>query len=274
MRSQATTGKDSIRSIQQTTKRIQIFRTFLIWLVLWVMVGLVALELIVGMRGIHSETMTTMLNVVATANHNGDCNHKHTTTTTAKEEHDTDDDTDNMDNDYEYYKSYPASRQERNKTAELLYLVWGGQEKELDVKRKQCADMDLFFAQDKILPETFEFYHHHHNNKNNTHVVNNNTHAVNNNNNTPTITMQRRKIPKIIHISSKLRCMTEPFHKNLQRWQNITGYSVLFHDDEAVYRLVKAKFTESSKEIPNLEYIMTCMKNRGAMMSDLVRTIA
>ena len=62
--------------------------------------------------------------------------------------------------DVEYYEAFPESLQQRNQTAELLYLIWGGRdEASLDAKKQGCEKLGMLFADDKILPETFRYYY-------------------------------------------------------------------------------------------------------------------
>ena len=46
-----------------------------------------------------------------------------------------------------------------------------------------------------------------------------------------------RRIPKIIHITTKSRCLLPKFVKNIRKWE-MKNYSIYIHDDEAVIRLL------------------------------------
>ena len=80
-----------------------------------------------------------------------------------------------------------------------------------------------------------------------------------------------KKIPRIIHISYKERCVpTEVFAEGIQRWKDeLPDYSVYFHDDDAVDRLLQQEWPE----FPDLHRIMQCMKYGGAMKVDLWRML-
>lgn len=81
----------------------------------------------------------------------------------------------------------------------------------------------------------------------------------------------QKKIPRIIHISYNERCVpTEVFAEGIQRWKDeLPDYSVYFHDDDAVDRLLQQEWPE----FPDLHRIMQCMKYGGAMKVDLWRML-
>eukprot|EP00934_Nitzschia_sp_Nitz4_P001274 Nitzschia sp. Nitz4//scaffold28_size193895//138668//139897//NITZ4_001676-RA/size193895-augustus-gene-0.311-mRNA-1//-1//CDS//3329546015//1274//frame0 len=74
-----------------------------------------------------------------------------------------------------------------------------------------------------------------------------------------------RHIPKIIHVTSKSRCLTETFRKNLDLW-HLEGYSLYFHDDTAVDRLL-AKYVPA---FPHLQLVSECTHS-GAGKADIWR---
>jgi hypothetical protein len=77
-----------------------------------------------------------------------------------------------------------------------------------------------------------------------------------------------RKIPRIIHMTGKTVCLTDPFYKNAQSWQ-LKGYSFYFHDDQAVQRLLLNKYWD---EFPLLQYAWPCYGNKGgATFADIWR---
>ncbi|CAJ1940713.1 unnamed protein product [Cylindrotheca closterium] len=80
-----------------------------------------------------------------------------------------------------------------------------------------------------------------------------------------------RKIPKILHLSYKNRCLpAEVFGAGIQRWmEELPDYSVYFHDDDAVDRLMEAEWSE----FPNLHRIIRCLLYKGAMKVDLWRML-
>lgn len=81
------------------------------------------------------------------------------------------------------------------------------------------------------------------------------------------ITYTSRKIPKIIHVTSKTRCMTPPFLQNLDKWR-FDGYSFYFHDDAAMERLLSKYWPE----FPHLQLLQHCMIS-GASKADLWRLL-
>ena len=75
----------------------------------------------------------------------------------------------------------------------------------------------------------------------------------------------QRKIPNIIHMTSKSRCMTQAFSDNVDKWR-FQGYSLFVHDDDAVDRLIHRWWPE----FPQLGDTLTCMVP-GASIADLWR---
>ena len=76
-----------------------------------------------------------------------------------------------------------------------------------------------------------------------------------------------RKIPKVVHMTSKTRCMTKLFAENIDKWR-FKGHSLFLHDDDAVDRLLKLHWPE----FPQLQTIMKCMLP-GASIADLWRSV-
>ena len=74
-----------------------------------------------------------------------------------------------------------------------------------------------------------------------------------------------RKIPKVIHMTSKSRCMTQAFSDNVDKWR-FKGHSLFFHDDDAVDRLINRRWIE----FPQLQDTLECMVP-GAAIADLWR---
>jgi mannosyltransferase OCH1-like enzyme len=87
---------------------------------------------------------------------------------------------------------------------------------------------------------------------------------------TDTETGQRpqRKIPRIVHTTSKSRCMPKEFRSNLRPWQNLTNHSFFFHDDAAVDRLLQQDWPE----FPQLRKALKCSIS-GAAKADLWRAL-
>ena len=79
-----------------------------------------------------------------------------------------------------------------------------------------------------------------------------------------------RKIPRIIHITSKSRCATPKVQALVQQWR-FANYSLFFHDDDAVDRLFRHPKTQ--KTFPLLNETLMCVTN-GATKADLWRYLA
>ena len=92
----------------------------------------------------------------------------------------------------------------------------------------------------------------------------------NNNLNSTSTEQQKLKIPKILHVSMKSRCMPRDLAKTLERWQEVLpNYSIFFHDDDAVARLI----AEEWHEFPGLQRAMRCVFFKGAMKIDVWRIL-
>ena len=78
-----------------------------------------------------------------------------------------------------------------------------------------------------------------------------------------------RKVPKIIHMTSKNKCFTKKYSDNADLWK-FEGYSFFMHDDVAVQRLVNSK---AWPEFPLLKEALPCL-NSGAMKADYWRYLA
>ena len=74
-----------------------------------------------------------------------------------------------------------------------------------------------------------------------------------------------RKIPRIVHMTSKSRCLTYNYTENVKKWI-FPNHSIVFHDDEAVARLMLKDWTE----FPQLHDARKCITS-GAGMADLWR---
>jgi hypothetical protein len=81
----------------------------------------------------------------------------------------------------------------------------------------------------------------------------------------PTQPNTRRRIPNTVHVTGRTRCLTKPFHDNLRSW-HFTNYSFVFHDENAVDRLLQKKWPE----FPHLNKAMKCIHS-GAGKADLWR---
>ena len=79
-----------------------------------------------------------------------------------------------------------------------------------------------------------------------------------------------RKIPRVIHMTAKSRCVTPEVYVHLQKWR-LQGHSFYFHDDYAVDRLLYANHSGTAQElIPNMTEVLSCITN-GATKSDIWR---
>lgn len=78
-------------------------------------------------------------------------------------------------------------------------------------------------------------------------------------------THANRTIPKVIHMTSLSRCVTEQVYDLTERWK-LPGYSVFFHDDQAVMKLLESY----RPEVPNMRMIAACSRG-GAGLADVWR---
>jgi mannosyltransferase OCH1-like enzyme len=75
----------------------------------------------------------------------------------------------------------------------------------------------------------------------------------------------QRKIPYIIHVTGKTRCLSHTFMVNLNKWK-LENHSFYFHDEDAMDRLLN----ENWPEFPQLKMMQNCMVS-GAAKADLWR---
>jgi mannosyltransferase OCH1-like enzyme len=75
----------------------------------------------------------------------------------------------------------------------------------------------------------------------------------------------KRKIPKLVHMTSKSHCVSERFKKNIELWY-FDDHSIFMHDDDAVDRL----FDRGWPEFPLLKECLSCIYS-GAGKADLWR---
>ena len=76
------------------------------------------------------------------------------------------------------------------------------------------------------------------------------------------------RIPKIIHQTSRSRCMTPTFYNATKSWE-LEGWSYHFHDDDAVDRLLATDFPE----FPHLRMIVDNCLTSGTLKADLWRYV-
>ena len=79
-----------------------------------------------------------------------------------------------------------------------------------------------------------------------------------------------RRIPRILHVSHKSRCVVPDFADAINRWKEALPYhSVYFHDDDAVERV----FALDWPEFPHVTKMRQCVQKRGAMVVDVWRLL-
>lgn len=77
-----------------------------------------------------------------------------------------------------------------------------------------------------------------------------------------------RKIPKIVHMTSKSRCFASNFVENIKTWE-FPDHELYIHDDEAVDRLLSKHWPS----FPHIPIARKCLRS-GAGMADLWRYLA
>jgi hypothetical protein len=77
----------------------------------------------------------------------------------------------------------------------------------------------------------------------------------------------QKRIPKIVHQTSKSRCLTSTFTNIASKWK-LEGWSYYFHDDAALERLFQTEFAE----FPHMQAILrNCVLTNGTIKADLWR---
>jgi len=76
-----------------------------------------------------------------------------------------------------------------------------------------------------------------------------------------------RKIPRIVHVTSRTRCMPKEFADNLDLWR-FPDHSFYFHNEEAMERLLSRHWPE----FPQLQQALKCTKG-GAGRADVWRAL-
>ena len=84
----------------------------------------------------------------------------------------------------------------------------------------------------------------------------------------PRSIVKGRKIPKIVHLTSKTKCFTQNYIENLKRWR-FPEHSFFVHDDAAMEDL----FSRDWPEFPLLHRVLPCLRT-GAAKADLWRYLA
>jgi hypothetical protein len=93
---------------------------------------------------------------------------------------------------------------------------------------------------------------------------------VRNDNSTSAKSHTAQKIPKTLHFSMKSRCLPRDLARTLDRWHEaLPDYSIFFHDDAAVDRLIG----QETSVFPGLQKAMRCILFKGAMKIDVWRIL-
>jgi len=81
---------------------------------------------------------------------------------------------------------------------------------------------------------------------------------------------EARLIPEILHVSMASRCVPRDLMEYLDRWaEKLPSYSIFFHDDKAVSKLINSEW----HEFPTLIRVMNCVAYTGAMTIDIWRVL-
>lgn len=85
------------------------------------------------------------------------------------------------------------------------------------------------------------------------------------------ITHANRKIPKVVHVTAKSRCVTPTLKEHISRWI-LKDHSLYFHDDSAAHKLLEYTVHDLNglELVQNMSKLLTCISN-GATLSDLWR---
>lgn len=78
------------------------------------------------------------------------------------------------------------------------------------------------------------------------------------------------RIPRILHFSYRSSCLPQDIEAFVQLWSEaLPNHSIMFHDDDAVERLLN----EDWPEFPLLRPVRICILSKGAMLVDLWRLL-
>lgn len=85
-----------------------------------------------------------------------------------------------------------------------------------------------------------------------------------------------KKIPQIVHVTGKSRCVPPYMFKHLQQW-HLEGHGLFFHDDRAVQRILQYAVLDNNVNngaglVPNLEATLSCVSS-GATLADIWRYV-
>jgi Glycosyltransferase sugar-binding region containing DXD motif len=84
----------------------------------------------------------------------------------------------------------------------------------------------------------------------------------------PKLAFQDRKIPRIVHLTARSRCMHPDVASNIDTWR-LPGHSLFLHDDDAMDELLYRHWPE----FPQLKYVLKCLIHGGAAKADIWRVL-
>lgn len=76
-----------------------------------------------------------------------------------------------------------------------------------------------------------------------------------------------RKIPRIVHQTSRSRCLTTSVSRIIKHWILGDDWAYYFHSDEAIDRL----FAMDWPEFPHISNMVACLNGKGTLKADLWR---
>jgi mannosyltransferase OCH1-like enzyme len=77
-----------------------------------------------------------------------------------------------------------------------------------------------------------------------------------------------RKIPRVVHVTSRSRCMTKEFAENIDKWR-FKDHSLFMHDDVAMDKVLNRDWPE----FPLLQKVLKCTNFGGAVKADIWRIL-
>ena len=84
-----------------------------------------------------------------------------------------------------------------------------------------------------------------------------------------TASLGPRRIPRVIHVTSKSRCVTPTLAKTIDTWKKYSDHKFYFHNDAAMHRLL---FEKDWPEFPPLRFALNC-SNTMVEQTDLWRAL-
>jgi hypothetical protein len=77
-----------------------------------------------------------------------------------------------------------------------------------------------------------------------------------------------RKIPRVVHVTSRSRCISKEFAENIDKWR-FKDHSLFMYDDDAMDKLLYRYWPE----FPELQRVLKCLKHGGAVKADIWRIL-